>query len=186
MRRNAHVWIAGGVTSALVTLIAPSAGRADKEAGAPVFVKKIPAGYRDWKLVSVAQERGQLNDIRAVLGNEKAMKAFREGKIPFPEGTIIARIAWDYVPSDENNKAFADFAKSVGKPAPGPQSFVAGHPKNGIQFMVKDSKKYASTGGWGYGQFDDGKPADDSVMKACFPCHQVIKARDYVFTRYAP
>ena len=67
-----------------------------------------------------------------------------------------------------------------------PQSFVAGHPKNGVQFMVKDSKKYASTGGWGYGQFDDGKPASDEVMKACFPCHEFIKARDFVFTRYSP
>jgi hypothetical protein len=114
------------------------------------------------------------------------MKAFREGKVSFPEGAIIARIAWDYVPSAENNKAFSDFAKSAGQPAPGPQSFIAGHPKNGVQFMVKDSKKYAATGGWGYAQFDDGKPADDSVMKICFPCHELIKARDYVFTRYAP
>ena len=149
-------------------------------------MKKIPAGYRDWKLVSVAQEKGELNDIRAILGNDKATKAFREGKLPFPEGTIIARVAWEYVPSDENNKAFDDFAKSTGGTPPGPQSFIAGHPKNGLQFMVKDSKKYAATAGWGYAQFDDGKPADDSVMKACFPCHELIKARDYVFTRYAP
>ena len=81
---------------------------------------------------------------------------------------------------------YPDFAKTSGKPAPGQVSFVAGHQKNGVQFMVKDSKKYAATGGWGYAQFDDGKPADDSVMKACFPCHELIKARDYVFTRYAP
>ena len=114
------------------------------------------------------------------------MKAFREGKLPFPEGTIIARVAWDYVPSDENNKAFDDFAKTTGQPAPSPQSFIAGHPKNGVQFMVKDSKKYAATGGWGYAQFDDGKPADDAVMKVCFPCHELIKVRDDVFTRYAP
>jgi hypothetical protein len=53
--------------------------------------------------------------------------------------------------------------------------------------MVKDSKKYAATGGWGYAQFDkDGKPGSESDLKACFPCHQAIKDRDFVFTRYAP
>jgi len=67
-----------------------------------------------------------------------------------------------------------------------PQSFVAGRPKNGVQFMVRHSKEYAATGGWGYGHFDDGRPAGDALMNTCFPCHQAIKARDYVFTRYAP
>jgi hypothetical protein len=41
------------------------------------------------------------------------------------------------------------------------------------------------TGGWGYAQFDDGKPADDEVLKTCHPCHRAIEARDFVFTRYA-
>jgi hypothetical protein len=49
------------------------------------------------------------------------------------------------------------------------QSFVAGPPKNGVQFMVKDSRKYASTGGWGFAQFNDGKPADEAVHNTCFP-----------------
>ena len=186
MQRSGYLLTTVSALVGLAAALVPSAGRADKAAATPVYVTKSPTGYRDWKLVSVAQEKGELNDIRGILGNEKAMKAFREGKIPFPEGTIIARVAWDYVPSDENNKAFADFAKTSGKPAPGQVSFVAGHQKNGVQFMVKDSKKYAATGGWGYAQFDDGKPADDAVMKACFPCHELIKARDYVFTRYAP
>ena len=52
--------------------------------------------------------------------------------------------------------------------------------------MVKDSKKYASTGGWGFAQFDDGKPAAEAVHSNCFPCHEPAKARDFVFTRYAP
>jgi hypothetical protein len=52
--------------------------------------------------------------------------------------------------------------------------------------MVKDSKKYASTGGWGYAQFDDGKPADDATLKTCFPCHEAVKNRDYVFSHYSP
>jgi hypothetical protein len=59
-------------------------------------------------------------------------------------------------------------------------------PKNGVQFMVKDSRKYASTGGWGFAHFDDGKPASEAVHNTCFPCHGTVKARDFVFNRYAP
>jgi cytochrome P460 len=52
--------------------------------------------------------------------------------------------------------------------------------------MVKDSTKYASTGGWGFAQFKDGKSADAALIKGCFPCHEPGKADDYVFTHYAP
>src|ERR1700722_13622599 len=79
--------------------------KADGET-APIFVTKIFSGYRDWKLVSVAHEEGSLNDIRAIMGNDVAIKSYRERKLPFPEGAIIARIAWDYIPSEENNKVF--------------------------------------------------------------------------------
>jgi len=51
--------------------------------------------------------------------------------------------------------------------------------------MVKDSKKYAATGGWGYWHFDDGKPAEVSMLTTCYPCHAGITARDFVFTKYA-
>ncbi|HVP80575.1 MAG TPA: cytochrome P460 family protein [Thermodesulfobacteriota bacterium] len=152
----------------------PSVVNANDEA-APIFVTEIPPGYRDWRLISVAREEGSLKDIRAILGNDIAIKAYRERKLPFPDGTIIARLAWSYDASEENNKIFGQ-----------PQSFVAGSPKNGVQFMVKDSRKYASTGGWGFAQFDDGKPADEAVLKTCFPCHEAIKTRDFIFTRYAP
>jgi hypothetical protein len=54
------------------------------------------------------------------------------------------------------------------------QSFVAGPPKNGLQFMVKDSRKYASIGGWRFAR-DDGKPADAAVHKTCFACHQAVQ-----------
>jgi len=52
--------------------------------------------------------------------------------------------------------------------------------------MVKDATKYASTGGWGFGHFDDGKPAGEAVQNTCFSCHATVKARDFVFNRYAP
>ena len=149
--------------------------KANNQESPPIFITEMPPGYRDWRLISVAREEGSLDDIRAVLGNDMAIKAYREGTLPFPEGTIIARIAWSFDTSEENNKTF-------GKA----QSFVAGNPKNGVQFMVKDAKKYAATGGWGYAQFDDGKPAPAAMMQSCFRCHQAIKSRDFIFTKYAP
>lgn len=150
-----------------------AAGRADDKA-APIFGITIPAGYRQWELIAIAHEAANFDDLRAVLGNAVAAKAFRDGTLPYPDGTIIARLAWKHVPSAENNKVF-------GKE----QSFVTG-PATNVQFMVKDSKKYAATGGWGFAQFKDGKPADEAVHKTCFPCHEPAKARDFVFTHYAP
>jgi hypothetical protein len=171
-------WIAFWLVAiaALAGFVAKSAstsGHTDGQA-APIFGITIPPGYRDWKLISVAHEEGNLNDLRALLGNDVAIEAYRAGKLPFPDGAIIARLAWSYVPSEENNKVFGRA-----------QSFVAGAATN-VQFMVKDSKKYAATGGWGFAQFKDGKPADEALLKTCFPCHQPVKARDFVFTRYAP
>src|SRR5882757_5586928 len=151
-----------------------SAGGADDESS-PIFGIKIPSGYRDWRLISVAHEEGRLNDLRAILGNDVAIGASREGKLPFPDGTIIVRLAWSYDRLEESSKAFGR-----------PQTFVAGPPKNGVQFMVKDSRKYASTGGWRFAQFNDGKPADEAMHNTCYPCHAPVKARDFVFTRYAP
>ncbi len=175
MKRIAFFLLAATI---LVNLAAftVSATRRPGQAAAPIFVTKIPPGYRDWKVVSVAHEAGDLNDIRAVLGNDIAIKAYREGKLPFPEGAIVGRIAWGYVASEENNKAFGR-----------EQSFVAGPPTDFyLQFMVKDSKKYAATGGWGYSSFGkDGTPTDAAAMTNCFPCHQAVQDRDFVFSKYA-
>jgi hypothetical protein len=142
----------------------------------PLFIDKIPAGYRDWKVISVAHEEGNLNSLGAILGNDIAIKAYREEKLPFPDGTIIAALHWRHAPSEENNKIFGRN-----------QSFVAGSPTN-VQFMVKDSKKYAATGGWGFGHFNDrdGKPAETALLDTCYACHKANKDRDLVFTRYAP
>lgn len=142
-----------------------------------VIVTTIPAGYRDWKFVSAAHEAGELNDIRVVIGNEKAIRAYRAGK-PFPEGSIIGRVAWKMVPSEENNKIFGQA-----------QSFVPGDaPDWYLQFMVKNSRKYAATGGWGYSNFDKNlQPlTDKKTMYSCFTCHQAVQARDYIFTKYSP
>jgi hypothetical protein len=124
MRRMVFVLVAVVALAGVVAYMAPVSGQADGEA-APIFVTDIPPGYRDWRLISVAHEEGDLNDLRAILGNDVAIKAYREGTLPFPDGTIIARLAWDYLPSEENNKVFGRA-----------QSFMAGPPKNGVQFGV--------------------------------------------------
>jgi Cytochrome P460 len=175
VKRISFLLIAVAILTGVVALTAPASGHADGEA-APIFGITIPPGYRDWRLISVAHEAGNNNDIRAILGNDTAIKAYREKKLPFPDGTIIARLAWRYVPSEENNKVFGRA-----------QSFVAGSPIN-IQFMVKDSTKYAATGGWGFAQFDkEGKPnLPEAALKTCFPCHEPGKTGDFVFTHYAP
>ena len=173
MRWVPFLLVAAATVAGVVVASALVSRHADEEA-APIFGIKIPPGYRDWRLISVAHEEGNLNDLRALLGNDVAIMAYREGKLPFPDGTIIARLAWSYVPSEENNKVFGRS-----------QSFVAGSATN-VQFMVKNSKKYAATGGWGFAQFKDGKPADAALLKTCFPCHEPGKAQDFVFTHYAP
>jgi Cytochrome P460 len=173
MKRIALLLTVIATFGVLVGLMAPAATHAD-ESATPIFVTKIPPGYRDWKLISVAHEEGSLHSLGAVLGNDTAIRAFREGKLPFPDGAIIAALHYSHVPSEENDKVF-------GKP----QSFVPGAPTN-IQFMIKDSKKYSATGGWGFATFIDGKPAAAASMKSCFPCHNEAKTTDLVFTHYAP
>ena len=156
-------------------------GRPQAESNAsPIYGITIPAGYREWHLISVNHLAGdKLKQVRAQLGNDVAIKAFREGKLSFPDGAIIAALHWNEASSEENNKVLA-----IGFPNAGLQSSVAGSATN-VQFMVKDSKKYTATGGWGFADFKDGKPGDEALHKTCFPCHQPAKAQDYVFTHYA-
>ncbi|HET7332179.1 cytochrome P460 family protein [Dyella sp.] len=141
---------------------------ADDGDASPIYGVRIPAGYRQWQLIAPAEEAAPLNEIRAVLGNTIAVNAYRDGALPFPDGTVLAKLAWKHVPSP-------DFASAS---IPGAATTV--------QFMVKDSKKYAATGGWGFGRFVNGKAADEAQHRTCFACHQArAKAHDYVFTRYA-
>ncbi len=144
----------------------------------PIYGVTIPPGYRDWRVISIARlKTDKVDQLRAQLGNDIAIKAFKEGKLPFPDGSIIAALHWNYVRSEANDKVLASAF-------PGAQSFVAG-PAVNVQFMVKDSKKYAATGGWGFADFKDGRPGDKALHEACFPCHQPAKDHDFVFARYA-
>jgi len=163
-----------GITASLPACRVEESRPAGRDA-APIYGVTLPRGYRDWPLVTVAREQGKLDDIRAVLGNDAALRAIRQGTRPYPDGTVLARVAWSYVSSPDDDRVLGD---SV--------SHVAGAPKNGVQIMVKDSRKYPSSGGWGFAQFDDGKPAAESVHATCLGCHSAAKARDFVFSRYAP
>ena len=116
MRRFTFFLVAFATTAGLVALIGPVPGHADGES-AP-YVTDVPNGYRDWQWISSAHEASNLNSLGAVLGNDVAIKAFRAGKLPFPDGTIIAALHYRNVPSEENNKVFGQA-----------QSFVPGAPR---------------------------------------------------------
>ena len=179
MKPLAALLVAVGTLIGIVAYMPYASGQSDGDAS-PIYGVKIPAGYRDWKIIAVDQLllAGKSDQLRAQLGNDIAIKAFKEGTLPFPDGAIIAAIHWTRVPSEDNNKV-------LDGPFPGTQSFRVGSRVN-VQFMVKDSKKYAATGGWGFADFKDGKPGDKALHETCFPCHTPAKNRDYVFTRYAP
>jgi hypothetical protein len=189
MRRIALVAVA--VTVAAVACVAAymesASGQSNGDA-APIYGVKIPDGYRDWRLISVKQLTGkqltgagaELRQLRAELGNDLAIKAFRDGTLPFPDGSVIAALHWNEESSDADNQALA-----AGFPGLGLESTFAGSAVN-VQFMVKDSKKYATSGGWGFADFTNGKPGNEALHAKCFPCHLPGKDHDYVFTRYAP
>jgi hypothetical protein len=166
MKRTSVVSVAvATITAIAMTWFTP--GLADGEGVSPIFGVTIPEEYRQWELVAVAHEEG-LDELRGILGNAIAMQAYREGTLPFPDGAILVKLAWKHMPSTEFNGAFVPGAATT------------------VQIMVKDSQKYASTGGWGFGRFVDGKPVDEAEHKTCVPCHQAnVKGHDLVFTRFA-
>ena len=135
----------------------------------PIFGVTIPAGYRTWELIAPSHEADGFNELRGILGNAVAMKAYRERPVPFPDGAILAKLPWKQEPSTEFDGAFVPGRATT------------------LQIMVKDSKKYASTGGWGFGPFVDGKAVDRAQHETCFGCHQAnVRDHDFVVSRLAP
>jgi hypothetical protein len=187
MRRIALVAVAMTVVAGVAAYMESASGQSNGDA-APIYGIKIPDGYRDWRLISVKRltgkqltgAGGELKQLRAELGNDLAIKAYRDGTLPFPDGSIIAALHWNEESSDVDNQALA-----AGFPGLGLESTFAGSAVN-AQFMVKDAKKYAASGGWGFADFTKGKPGNEALHEKCFPCHAPAKDRDYVFTRYAP
>jgi hypothetical protein len=138
-------------------------------------------GYDAWQLVSISQD-GPL--VAAVLANPLMIKAYQAG-IPgngklFPDGSKMAKVHW-------NPTKMETFPAAT---VPGTQ--------HDVDFMVKDSKRFADSGGWGYATFDydsassaftpgttADKPPQGNDAKCGFACHTTVKTRDYVFTNYA-
>lgn len=159
--------------TAVLVLALPGAGLAQnpKPAPSPNGIE-LPADYKNWRLISVAH-RTDKPTLRAVLGNDIAIAAARSGKTnPWPDGAILAKLVW----KDRQHPQWA--AATV------PGEFVH------AEFMLKDSKKYAATGGWGWARWVgmEQKPygADANVAQECIACHQPVKGNDLVFTKPAP
>jgi len=165
--------IAGWLT-AMLTVPGPCrSAQAQANQITPPLIK-LPNNYRRWQLISVAHEEGDLHDLRGILANDVAARAFRNNATEFPNGSKIVRLAWQYSSSAENNRAFGR-----------EQSFVAGAPTN-IQLMVRDTRRYAATGGWGYAQFaEPGAKNGAAHPSACAGCHTSAKDHGCVFTRYS-
>ena len=129
-------------------------------------------GYENWQVIAVSQT-GDL--IVAILGNPEIITAYQAGVPgngkPFPDGSKMAKIHW-------NAK------KSAEAPAP----TTVPDTLHDIDFMVRDSKRFADSGNWGYVQFNYDAASDMFTplggAKCGFACHTIVKAKDYVFTAY--
>jgi cytochrome P460 len=138
-------------------------------------------GYEDWAVIAISDNLGMK---AAILGNPAMINAFREGTPdngkPFPDGARMAKIHW--IPK-----------KQEGYPG---QPTVPGA-QHDVDFMVKDSKRFANSGGWGWAAFDyaaasdtfkpsdaASRPPQENDAKCGFACHTVVQKRDYVFTEY--
>ncbi|CAD5373914.1 Cytochrome_P460 domain-containing protein [Rubrivivax sp. A210] len=128
----------------------------------------LPEGYKDWRLLST-HFRTDNNTIRAVLGNDVAIKAAREGKTnPWPDGSVLAKLVWKAAKHEKWETAME------------PGAFVH------AEFMTKNTARFAATGGWGYARWlgQDQKPygKDANFVQECVGCHTPVKDSDWVFT----
>lgn len=157
------------IVIAIVGVASVVRGDGGQKPASPIYGVTIPDGYRKWELVAPALEHEPLNESRAVVGNQEAIDAYRAGSLPFLDGAVLVKLAWKHVQALEFGSALVPGAATT------------------VQVMVKDSKKYAASGGWGFGRFVGGKPVDEAQHETCFACRESrVKARDYVFTRLAP
>ncbi len=138
-------------------------------------------GYENWQLISISQDGPA---IAAILGNPVMIKAYEAGipgnGKPFPDGSKMTKIHW--VPT---------------KMSTFPAATVPGR-QHDVDFMVKDSKRFKDSGGWGWGAFEydsasakftpadtKANPPQGNDAKCGFACHTIVQKRDYVFTDYA-
>lgn len=133
-------------------------------------------GYENWQDVSVSQVEGGL---KVILANPVMIEAYRQGipanGKPFPEGSATVKIEWSQKKNPES-----------------PYFVMVPDTLKSVSFIVKDSKRFAQSSGWGYAQFvydaksDAFTPygKDASFNQFCYACHTAVKAKDYIFTAY--
>lgn len=132
----------------------------------------FPADYRNWRSIAVST-RNDNGTIRLILGNDIAIEAARHKQTnPWPDGTILGKIVWQQRQDPDWKGAIV------------PGTFVH------AEFMFKDSKKYASTYGWGWARWlgMDLVPyglKEGESDKTCISCHTPVKNNDWVFTHPA-
>ena len=181
-----NILISLGVTASLAILATGVAISAQEK-----YTLKVPGGlafsefkgYEGWQLISVSHN-GPL--LAAILGNPTMIEAYKAGipanGKPFPDGSKMAKVHWN--PKTNNAQPGQPLQPAT---------------QHDVDFMVKDSKRFADSGGWGWAAFEydvasaSFKPADSTAnppqgndAKCGFACHQIVKKEDYVFTEYAP
>jgi hypothetical protein len=166
MNRSAKIAVAGLAGLLGVSGLSQAAGVAPAPNGIA-----LPAGYKDWRVIAPSY-RFDKKHVRVILGNDVAVAAARSGKInPWPEGTVLAKVVWKEKPD-----------------AAWPSALGAGDFVH-AEFMIKDPKKHAATGSWGYARWTglDQKPygKDANFAQECVACHTPVKGQDWVFTRPA-
>src|SRR6187401_1687248 len=181
--KGKSVLISVSITAALAVLAAGAAISAQDK-----YSVKVPnglafsefKGYESWETISISQNGGL---IATILGNPAMIDAYKAGipgnGKPFPDGAKMAKVHW-------NPKQNTIFPNAT---VPGTLAYV--------DLMMKDSKRFADSGGWGYAVFDydnasdaftpgttAGTPPQANDAKCGFACHTRARARDYVFTEY--
>jgi len=177
------------VMAVIAMALAVLGGRAVSAQDKDKYTLKVPGGlafsefrgYESWQIVSISHD-GPL--MAAIMANPVMIKAYQDGipgnGKPFPDGSRMAKVHW--VP-----KQMETFPAAT---VPGSQ--------HDVDFMVKDSKRFADSGGWGWATFEydaasdtfkpatqADKPPQANDAKCGFTCHTIVKSRDYVFTDYA-
>ena len=170
-------YLSAGIPNQPATAAETSAADAQYDAwiqarGATPAVQPAPNGiafmpdYKNWRTIS-STDRVDNGTMREILGNDVAIKAIAENHInPWPDGTAFAKVAWLQQPDDKGFVRTGAFFQ--------------------VEFMIRDSKKFASTLGWGWARWRgaDLKPygKDAAFTDECVSCHNPMRNADYVFT----
>ncbi|HEY5973143.1 MAG TPA: cytochrome P460 family protein [Geobacteraceae bacterium] len=152
---------------AITLVLAAAASTTGKELPVAANGVALFPGYEQWRVIAPSV-RPDKEQVRVILGNDLAFQAFQAGKRPFPDGAVLAKVAWSTRKHERFPVALV------------PDKFAQ------VEFMVKDAVKYKTSGGWGFARFvgNELKPygKDGGFVQECFGCHLPMADNDYVFT----